>query len=125
VTALRSDPRWRKLAPLALLLCVVTAVPLAISAFGVGAAPEHHFTKRSVDGRRALDVRYESSYQYEATFEKCEIQSIDQMAHAFHVPAEPTAVARAYARHHEPATRRAVFNGCRDAYMGRWNPPKD
>jgi hypothetical protein len=123
VTAVRA--RWRSLVPLAALLCVVTAVPLVVSLSGIGDAPQHRFAKRSVDGRRQLDLRYESSYQYEATFEKCEIQSIGQMAKTFHVAATPTAVARAYARHHEPATRAAVFAGCRDAYAGRWNPPKD
>jgi hypothetical protein len=123
VTAVRA--RWRKLAPLAILVCVVTAVPLIVSASGMGDAPQHRYAKRTVDGRRQLDLRWENSYQYEATFEKCEIQSIDQMAKTFHVPATPTAVARAYARHHAPATRAAVLNGCRDAYLGRWNPPKD
>jgi hypothetical protein len=125
VTAVRANPLWRRLVPLATLLCVAAAVPMVIYAAGIGDAPQHHFTKRSVDGRRQLDLRYESSYQYEATFEKCEIQSIDQMARTFHVAATPTAVARAYARHHEPSTRAAVFHGCRDAYAGRWNPPKD
>ena len=123
MTALRA--RWRTLVPLAIVVCVATAVPFAVSLAGIGQAPQHQFKKRSADGRRQLDVRYESDYQYKATFEKCEIQSIDQMAATFHVPAKPTAVARAYARHHEPATRAAVFRGCRDAYLGRWNPPTD
>jgi hypothetical protein len=125
VTAARVNPLWRRLVPLATLLCVAAAVPLVIHVAGIGDAPKHHFVKRSVDGRRALDIKYESSYQYEATFEKCEIQSIDRMASTFHVPATLAAVARAYARHHEPSTRKAVFAGCRDAYAGRWNPPKD
>ena len=125
MTAARTSPLWRRLAPLATLLCIAAAVPLVIYVAGVGDSPKHQFAKRSVDGRRQLDLRYESSYQYESTFEKCEVQDIHQMASTFHVPPRATLVARAYARLHEPATRKAVFNGCRDAYLGRWNPPKD
>jgi len=125
VTAQRLSSRLRSLAPLLVLVALVATVPVVLSLTGVADAPSHRYEKRSVDGRRALDRRWESDYQYEATFEKCEIQSIHQMAATFHVPATPTAVARAYARHHAPATRTAVYNGCRDAYLGRWNPPKD
>jgi hypothetical protein len=125
VTAVRVSPLWRRLVPLATLLCIAAAVPVVIYVAGIGDAPQHHFAKRSVDGRRQLDVKYESDYQYESTYEKCEIQSIEQMAATFHVPAKPTPVARAYAREHDPTTRKAVFDGCRDAYLGVWHPPSN
>jgi hypothetical protein len=125
MTAVRLNPLWRRLVPLATLLCVAAAVPTVIYVAGIGDAPQHHFTKRSEDGRRQLDIKYESDYQYEATFEKCEIQSMNQLARTYGVPASPTAVARAYARHHAPAVREVVFKGCRDAYLERWDPPND
>jgi hypothetical protein len=121
----RSASRWRALKPLAILLVVSAAVPFAIQATGLADGRDYTHQKRSLDKRRALNLRWEASYQYEATFEKCEIQDINQLAATLHVPAEPSAVARAYARHHAPAIRGAVYTGCRDAYLGRWNPPKD
>ncbi len=124
MTAVRRS-RLRTVAPLLVLVCLVASVPVVLSLTGIADAPPHKYAKRSLDGRRALDRRWESDYQYEATFEKCEIQSIHQMAATFGVPATPTAVARAYARRHAPMTRKAVFNGCRDAYLGRWNPPQN
>ncbi len=123
MTAVRS--RGRLLWPLGLLLCIAAAVPWFISLSGIDRAQPHHYAKRSVDGRRKLDLVYERSYQYEATFEKCGIQSMPAMAAGLHVPATATAVARAYSQHHAPAIRRVVYNGCRDAFLDRWNPPPD
>jgi hypothetical protein len=123
VTAARA--RARVLGPLAILVCLAAFVPAVIAVGGIGrSAPQHH-AKRSLDGRRQLNLVYERSYQYEATFEKCGIQGLADMASTLQVPATPTAVARAYARHHAPSIRRVVYNGCRDAYLDHWNPPPD
>jgi hypothetical protein len=125
VTAVLRSPTWRRLKPLAILIVVAAAVPFAIQATGIASKRDFTHEKRSLDGRRELNLRWERSYQYEAAFEKCEIQSIDQVASTLHVPATPDTVGRAYARHHAPAIRGAIYHGCRDAYLGRWNPPKD
>ena len=123
MTAARS--RARVLGPLAILLCLAALVPAVIALSGIGQSPPHHHAKRSLDGRRKLNLVYERSYQYEATFEKCEIQGLADMASTLHVPATPTAVARAYARRHAPSIRGVVYKGCRDAYSDHWSPPPD
>ena len=117
--------RWRRLRPLAVVILIAVAVPPIVSIAGVDHHREHVYPKRSVDGRRARNLVYERSYQYEATFEKCEIQSIDTLAATLGVPPTPTAVARAYAAKHEPAVREVTFRGCRDAYTEHWAPPSD
>jgi hypothetical protein len=124
MTARRAS-RWRALRPLAILLVVTAAVPFAIQSTGLADKRDTTQERRSNDKRRALNLQWEADYQYEAAFEKCEIQSIDQLAATLGVPPNPTAVGKAYARHHAPAIRDAIYHGCRDAYRGVWSPPKD
>jgi hypothetical protein len=115
----------RKLRPLLILIVIACAVPTVLSTTGLADKRDRTYKKRNLESTRKLDIKYEDDYQYEATFEKCEIQSIDQLAKTLHVPARPAPVARAYARHHAPMYREAVFRGCRDAYLEHWNPPSD
>jgi hypothetical protein len=114
---------WRRLRPLLILIVVAAAIPTVLATTGLADKRDRTYAKRDLDSKRKLDLQYEDDYQYEATFEKCEIQDIHTLAKTLGVPAKATPVARAYARHHEPAVRDAVFHGCRDAYLGRWNPP--
>jgi hypothetical protein len=116
-------PGWRRLRPLAIVLLVAVSVPPVVSLTGANPHQEHVYKKRSLNGRRALDLSYERDYQYEATFEKCEIQSIESLAAGLGVAPTPEAVASAYARRHERAIREVVYQGCRDAFTGRWSPP--
>ena len=118
-----SATRWQALRPLLLVIAVCAAVPPILALTGVADKRDRTYEKRSNEGRRALNLQYEGDYQYEAAFEKCEIQSVDGMAATFGVPPDATAVARAYARRHAPAIRASIFRGCRDAFLGRWNPP--
>jgi hypothetical protein len=115
--------RWRRLGPLAVVLLVAVTIPAVTSLTGLADKRDRTYETRSLESKHQLDLAYDDDYQYEATFEKCEIQSIDSLATALGVPARPTPVARAYARHHAPAVRTAVFHGCRDAYLKRWHPP--
>jgi hypothetical protein len=116
---------WRKLRPLVIVLLLAVSIPALLSLTGATDKRDRVYDKRNLTSRRSLDLRYERDYQYEATFEKCEIQRIDDLASTLGVPATPEDVSRAYARRHEPSIREVVYNGCRDAYRGRWNPPKD
>ena len=99
------------------VILVLAAIPPLVSLTGAADKRERTFKTRS------LDLRYERDYQYEATFEKCEIQSIESLAAGLGVEATPEAVARAYALRHEPSVRAVVYKGCRDAYQGHWAPP--
>jgi hypothetical protein len=114
---------WRKLRPLALIIVLIAAVPAILSLTPGADKRKRVYEVRSVHSVRTLDLKYERDYQYEATFEKCEIQSIGSLATALHVPATPDAVGRAYARRHEASIRETVYRGCRDAYLHRWQPP--
>jgi hypothetical protein len=116
--------KWRSLRPLVVVIVVAAAVPTVVSATGVADKRDRTYEKRPLHATRALDLQYEADYQYEAAFEKCEIQSLDHMASMLQVPPQPGPVARAYAKRHQPAYREAVGDGCRDAYLGRWNPPE-
>ena len=116
---------WRRLRPLLVLIAIAVAIPTVLSASGLADKRDTTYKKRNLESTRKLDIRYEDDYQYEATFEKCEIQSIDQLAKTLHVPAKPVPVARAYSLRHAPMYRDAVFRGCRDAYLGHWDPPSD
>ena len=116
--------RWRALRPLAILLVLGAAVPYVVSLSGVADHRDRTHKVRSYESNRRLDLRWERDYQYEATFEKCDIQRIDVLASGLGVPAEPTLVARAYAARHEASIRDVVFQGCRDAMIGRWSPPR-
>jgi hypothetical protein len=107
------------------VILVLAAVPPLVSLTGAADKRDRTYKKRSFEGRRALDLQYERDYQYEATFEKCEIQGIDTLAAGLGVPATPEAVARAYSLKHEPSVRAVVYKGCRDAYRGHWAPPSD
>ena len=107
------------------VILVLAAIPPLVSLTGAADKRERTFKTRSLEGRRALDLRYERDYQYEATFEKCEIQSIESLAAGLGVEATPEAVARAYALKHEPSVRAVVYKGCRDAYRGHWAPPSE
>ncbi|MEA2429045.1 MAG: hypothetical protein QOF37_2673 [Thermoleophilaceae bacterium] len=115
--------RWRALRPLAILLVVGAAVPWVVSLSGVDDRRDRTHVVRSYYSNRKLDLKWERDYQYEATFEKCDIQQIDVLASGLGVPPDPTAVARAYSLRHEPSIRQVVFQGCRDALIGRWSPP--
>jgi hypothetical protein len=114
---------WRRLRPLALVIIVIAAVPPILALTPGADKRKRVYPVRPVHSIRALDLKYERDYQYEATFEKCEIQSLDSLAGALHVQATPEAVARAYARRHEAAIRETVYLGCRDAFTHRWQPP--
>jgi uncharacterized protein (DUF4213/DUF364 family) len=115
--------RWRLLRPLGILIVVVTAVPWVVSLSGAADKRVTTHEVRSVNGGRALDLTYERDYQYEATFEKCEIQSLDTLAASMGVTATPEAVARVYASRHEASIRDVVYRGCRDAFTAKWAPP--
>jgi hypothetical protein len=117
--------RWRRLRPLAIVILVAVAIPPLVSLTGLADKRDRSYEKRSLTHRRALDLTYERDYQYEATFEKCEIQSLGDLASTLGVEPTAEAVSRAYARRHEPSIRETVYRGCRDAYKGRWNPPSN
>jgi hypothetical protein len=116
---------WRRLRPLVIVILVLVAIPPLVSLTGAADKRDRTYKKRSLEGRRVLDLQYERDYQYEATFEKCEIQSIESLAAGLGVQPTPEIVARAYARKHEPSVREVVYRGCRDAYLGRWAPPSE
>jgi hypothetical protein len=114
---------WRRLRPLLVVILVLVAIPPLVSLSGAADKRNRTYKKRSLEGRRSLNLRWERDYQYEATFEKCEIQRIDSLATTLGVQPTPDAVAHAYALKHDPAVREVVYEGCRDAYLGRWSPP--
>jgi hypothetical protein len=116
---------WRKLRPLVIVIIVAVAIPPLVSLSGAADKRDRTYKKRDLTGRRTLDLKYERDYQYEATFEKCEIQRIDVLAASLGVPATPEAVSRAYAKRHEASIRQVVYSGCRDAYRGKWHPPSE
>jgi hypothetical protein len=118
-----SRAQWRKLRPLAVVLLIAVAVPPVASLVAGDHHTAHVYKKRSVNGRRALNLTYERDYQYEATFEKCEIQDIDALAAGLGVQPTPDAVARAYSLKHAASIRSVVYRGCRDAFTGAWSPP--
>jgi hypothetical protein len=122
--AVRLRRRWRVLAPLAVTLAVAAAVPPLLWLTGWSDHRDKTYETRSSTGGRALDLQYKRDYQYEASFEKCEQQQVQDLAARLGVVADSTVVARAYARQHAPAIRDTVFHGCRDAFEGRWSPPK-
>ena len=123
--AVRLRRSWRVLAPLAATLAVAAVVPPLLWLTGWSDHRDKTYETRSASGGRALDLQYKRDYQYEASFEKCEQQQVADLAARLSVVADATVVARAYARQHAPAIRTVVFQGCSDAFAGRWNPPSD
>jgi hypothetical protein len=90
---------------------------------GPDRSPSHRDERRSLRGGRALDLTYKRDYQYESSYEKCEVMRVEDLARRLGVSANPLAVADAYAKQHSPAMRETVSRGCRDAFAGKWNPP--
>jgi hypothetical protein len=115
--------RWRRLRPLVAVIVVAVSVPPLVSLSGAAEHQPHVYKKRSLNTRRELNLKYERDYQYEAAFEKCEIQSIESLAAALNVEPTPEAVGRAYARRHAATVREVIYLGCRDAYDEHWAPP--
>jgi hypothetical protein len=114
---------WRQLAPLAVLAAIAALVGPTIGVLGPDRSPSHRDERRSLERRRALDLTYKRDYQYEASYEKCEVLRVEDLSKRLGVPAKPVAVADAYAKQHSPAMRETVSRACRDAFAGKWDPP--
>jgi hypothetical protein len=77
-------------------------------AHGVRADPP----PRSLDGRRADNIRYGNETLYDLAFETCESYDIRQLASRYGVPPEPVSVATAFAAGYERSFRKGSYTGC-------------
>jgi hypothetical protein len=100
---------------LAVALAAVLALGVGRSLFDTGGPAPIDVSateSRPLGHVRAANVRIENEYLLDSAYETCQARGVDQLARLLHVAPKAELVARAFARHYEPAFRRGAFEGC-------------